>query len=64
MAILALTSDLRDMRERLGRMVVASSKAGEPVTADDLVVITLLYNQLSLSKLSIKFQFKTSSYYT
>jgi len=38
MAILALTSDLRDMRERLGRMVVASSKAGEPVTADDLGV--------------------------
>ena len=37
MAVLALTSDLRDMRERLGKMVVASSKAGRPVTADDLV---------------------------
>ncbi|KAJ3361354.1 tetrahydrofolate synthase [Allomyces javanicus] len=36
MAVLALCTDLRDMRERLGRMVVASSKAGEPVTADDL----------------------------
>ncbi|KAK7103817.1 C-1-tetrahydrofolate synthase, cytoplasmic-like [Littorina saxatilis] len=36
MAILALTSDLRDMRERLGKMVVASSKAGHPITADDL----------------------------
>ncbi|KAL8598262.1 C-1-tetrahydrofolate synthase, cytoplasmic [Nucella lapillus] len=36
MAILALTSDLRDMRLRLGKMVVASSKAGHPVTADDL----------------------------
>lgn len=38
MAILALTTSLRDMRERLGRMVVASSKAGVPVTADDLGV--------------------------
>ena len=37
MAILALTSGFRDMRKRLGRIVVASSKAGNPVTADDLV---------------------------
>jgi methylenetetrahydrofolate dehydrogenase (NADP+)/methenyltetrahydrofolate cyclohydrolase/formyltetrahydrofolate synthetase len=37
MAILALTSDLRDMRERLGKMVVASNKSGNPVCADDLV---------------------------
>ncbi|XP_025105266.1 C-1-tetrahydrofolate synthase, cytoplasmic-like isoform X2 [Pomacea canaliculata] len=36
MAILALTTDLRDMRRRLGIMVVASSKSGDPVTADDL----------------------------
>ncbi|ORE02436.1 FTHFS-domain-containing protein [Rhizopus microsporus var. microsporus] len=36
MAVLALATDLKDMRERLGRMVVASSKAGEPITADDL----------------------------
>ncbi|KAH3846726.1 hypothetical protein DPMN_089028, partial [Dreissena polymorpha] len=36
MAILALTTSLQDMRERLGNMVVASSKAGVPVTADDL----------------------------
>ncbi|KAJ3083515.1 tetrahydrofolate synthase, partial [Quaeritorhiza haematococci] len=36
MAVLALTTDIRDMRERLGRMVVATSKSGEPVTADDL----------------------------
>lgn len=36
MAILALTTDLKDMRERLGRIVVASNKNGEPVTADDL----------------------------
>ncbi|KAF7725240.1 tetrahydrofolate synthase [Apophysomyces ossiformis] len=36
MAVLALATDLKDMRERLGNMVVASSKSGEPVTADDL----------------------------
>lgn len=36
MAILALTTDLKDMRERLGKIVVASNKRGEPVTADDL----------------------------
>ncbi len=37
MAVLALTTDLQDMRERLGKMVVASSHGGDPVTADDLV---------------------------
>lgn len=36
MAILALTTSLADMRERLGNMVVAHSKAGVPITADDL----------------------------
>lgn len=36
MAILALSNDLGDMRERLGRMVVATSKRGEPVTCDDI----------------------------
>jgi methylenetetrahydrofolate dehydrogenase (NADP+)/methenyltetrahydrofolate cyclohydrolase/formyltetrahydrofolate synthetase len=38
MAVLALSNSLLDMRERLGAMVVASSKAGEPITADDLGV--------------------------
>lgn len=38
MAILALSNDLKDMRERLGRMVVASSRRGEPVTCDDIGV--------------------------
>ncbi|NWJ00505.1 C1TC protein, partial [Crypturellus undulatus] len=38
MAVLALADGLDDMRMRLGRMVVASSKRGEPVTADDLGV--------------------------
>ncbi|KAJ5220313.1 C-1-tetrahydrofolate synthase cytoplasmic [Penicillium chermesinum] len=36
MAILALSNSLEDLRERLGRMVVASSKSGEPVTCDDI----------------------------
>ncbi|CAI0409865.1 unnamed protein product [Linum tenue] len=38
MAVLALTTSLSDMRERLGKMVVGNSRAGEPVTADDLGV--------------------------
>jgi formyltetrahydrofolate synthetase len=38
MAILALTTSLEDMRDRLGRMVVAVSKKGEAVTAEDLGV--------------------------
>ncbi|KAM7272659.1 hypothetical protein ACFE04_027322 [Oxalis oulophora] len=36
MAVLALTTSLADMRERLGNMVVGNSKAGDPITADDL----------------------------
>ncbi|GAB5571984.1 monofunctional C1-tetrahydrofolate synthase [Prionailurus iriomotensis] len=38
MAVLALTDSLADMKERLGRMVVASDKNGQPVTAEDLGV--------------------------
>jgi len=38
MAILALTTSLEDMRERFGRMVVATNKRGEAVTAEDLGV--------------------------
>jgi len=36
MAILALTTDLADMRERFGSIVVATSKAGDTVTAEDI----------------------------
>lgn len=39
MAVLALTDSLADMKDRLGRMVVASDKDGQPVTAEDLVSI-------------------------
>uniref|UniRef100_A0A2K5UVG9 formate--tetrahydrofolate ligase n=1 Tax=Macaca fascicularis TaxID=9541 RepID=A0A2K5UVG9_MACFA len=38
MAVLALTDSLADMKARLGRMVVATDKSGQPVTADDLGV--------------------------
>ncbi len=36
MAILALTTGLKDMRVRFGKMVVALSTAGDPVTAEDM----------------------------
>jgi formate--tetrahydrofolate ligase len=36
MASLALASDLKDLRRRLGRIVVAATYEGQPVTADDL----------------------------
>ena len=38
MAVLALGSDLQDLRRRLGRIVVASTHDGDPVTAEDLKV--------------------------
>jgi formate--tetrahydrofolate ligase len=36
MAILALATDLRDLRARLGRIVVGTTGDGQPVTAEDL----------------------------
>jgi len=38
MAILALAKDLRDLRERLGKIVLATKKDGTPITAEDLKV--------------------------
>ncbi len=38
MAVLALSTSLADLRERLRRMVVGMDRAGRPVTADDLGV--------------------------
>jgi methylenetetrahydrofolate dehydrogenase (NADP+) / methenyltetrahydrofolate cyclohydrolase / formyltetrahydrofolate synthetase len=38
MAILALTTSLRDMRERLGAMVIGTNHKGEAITAEDLGV--------------------------
>ena len=36
MAILALTTSLADMRERIGKMVIGQNQRGEPITADDI----------------------------
>ena len=38
MAILALATGLKDLRARLGRMVLAYNTEGKPITADDLKV--------------------------
>lgn len=38
MAILAVAKDLQDFRERIGRIVVAYDKSGNPVTTEDLEV--------------------------
>src|SRR5439155_2025139 len=47
-ALLGLTSDLHDMRRRLGSIVVAETRAGEPITAEELRVagaMTLLLKE-------------------
>ena len=36
MAVLALSKDLKDLRARLGRIVVGYTKSGEPVTAEQI----------------------------
>lgn len=36
MAVLCLAKDMKDLKERLGRVIVAYNVDGEPVTADDL----------------------------
>ncbi|GAA1935642.1 formate--tetrahydrofolate ligase [Nocardioides marmoribigeumensis] len=36
MAVLALSTSLQDLRRRLGRVVVGYTRAGDPVTAEDL----------------------------
>jgi len=38
MAILSVSTDLKDMRERMGKIVVAYTKKGKPVTTGDLEV--------------------------
>jgi formate--tetrahydrofolate ligase len=36
MTVLALTTSLRDMRQRLGRIVIGNTIAGKPITAEEL----------------------------
>jgi formate--tetrahydrofolate ligase len=38
MAVLALADDLRDLRARIGRVVIGTDRAGKPVTTEDLKV--------------------------
>jgi methylenetetrahydrofolate dehydrogenase (NADP+)/methenyltetrahydrofolate cyclohydrolase/formyltetrahydrofolate synthetase len=38
MAALALCSDLKDLRARMGRIIIGTDKKGEPITAEDLNV--------------------------
>jgi len=38
MAILSVATDLKDMRERMGKIVVAYDKKGKPITTNDLEV--------------------------
>ena len=42
MAILALSSDLEDMQQRIGRIVIGQDTEGGPVSADDLGVVDAL----------------------
>ena len=51
MAVLAMTTSLADMEERLGHMVVGPDRAGNPVTCDDLGVTGAI---LALMKDAIK----------
>ena len=54
MAVLALTTSLADMRDRLGKMVVASDISGNPVSADDLVSGHYLVTPLIVENFVIK----------
>jgi formyltetrahydrofolate synthetase len=54
MAILALATSLKDMRQRFGRMVVALDKNGKPITAEDIQVagaVTVLMKDALLPNL-------------
>lgn len=52
MAVLALTTSLEDMRQRLAKMVVATSRSGQAVTTEDLVGgLELLHNAVVSSSL-------------
>jgi len=42
MAILSLSSDLEDMRKRLGRIVLAESSSGKPITCEDIKVAGIM----------------------
>jgi methylenetetrahydrofolate dehydrogenase (NADP+)/methenyltetrahydrofolate cyclohydrolase/formyltetrahydrofolate synthetase len=62
MAVLALAKDLKDMKERLGRITVALDKKDRPVTADDLVLLCLIEGIIRpcevVSKCKLQFGFR------
>ena len=39
MAVLCLATDMKDLKERLGKMVVAYNYQGQPVTAADIKAV-------------------------
>ena len=39
MAVLCLATDMKDLKERLGKMVVAYNYQGQPVTASDIKAV-------------------------
>ena len=41
MAILCLATSLEDLKKRAGRMIVAYNHAGEPVTVDDIIFLSM-----------------------
>ena len=59
MAILDLTNDLTDMKERIRRIVVASSNQGNTITADDLGVTgALMKDAIKPNLMPSQFAFK------
>lgn len=56
MAVLALTISLEDMRQRLAKMVVATSRSGQPITTEDLV--SLVWSPLRVSRVCIVIETK------
>lgn len=61
MAILALADGLEDMKRRLARMVVGTSRCGQPVTAEDLVCVCVLLCVVLLFRESVGILTLTSS---
>lgn len=53
MAVLALTTSLEDMRQRLAKMVVATSRSGQPITTEDLVGVLELPDNRIVSTSSV-----------
>lgn len=58
MAILALATGVEDMKRRLGEMVVAFNKCGEPLTTDDFVSWFILQKLYAASDLILIFLIK------